>query len=102
MKITPYQPPNPITDPEQRIAFLRTFLGRVTSGITTKEYYGFCEKVRSDIGAIQSDDVRTHAKLLFEGVLSARGFITEFPDKLDVWVRPKIESLISYLEAHDK
>ncbi len=70
--------------------------------MTTKEYYGYCEKVRSDMNAIQNDGVRSQAQTLFQQVLSAGGFLTEFPDKLDVWVRPKIESLISYLESYDK
>jgi hypothetical protein len=56
-------------------------------------YFGWCENVHSDINAISNKRVKAQAKKLFEKVLSASGFVEKYPDKVEEWVRPKIEEL---------
>ena len=81
---------------------MRKFLSKVTPGITTKEYYGYCERIRSDLSTISDNTVKAEAQALFQKVLSTADFVAEHPDKIDEWVRPKIVNLIVYLEKHDK
>lgn len=102
MKHRLYRPPTPATDPRQRIATLSTFLGRVTSDISLKEYFSWCEYVRSDVGAISNESVRAEAESQFQEILHFGSFTVENNrDKIEESVRPIIVKLIKYLETHD-
>lgn len=99
MKLKPHEPPKPVTDPKQRIEYLRSFLGRISPEIPSSSYAGWCEHIRSDINAIADEAVQTQAKALFEQILSAMYFPNPTMDVDSV--KAKTENLITFLEKHD-
>jgi hypothetical protein len=103
MKHQLYQPSPPATDSKQRIATLRTFLNRVTSDISLKEYSSWCKYVRSDIDTISNESVKAEAETQFQQILHFGYFTVENNrDKIEGSDRPIITKLIKYLEANDK
>ena len=95
-------PPRPITECDQRIQYLRSFLGVVKSGISLSDYNGWCKNIRSDLAAIRDEKVRKSAQNLFGEVLSASHFIENHADRLEQHVIPTIDRLIDYLVANDQ
>ena len=88
-----------MTDPKQRIEYLRSFLGTIRPGMPSSNYAGWCEHIRSDINVITDETVQTQAKTLFDQIVSA----IYWPNPSEVYerVKTKIENLITYLEKHD-
>lgn len=99
MKLKPYESPKPITDPKQRIEYLRSFLRTIRPGMPSNSYAGWCEHIRSDINAIIDDTIQTQAKALFDQIVSA----IYWPESSEVCERVKTatKNLIAYLKKHD-